>query len=243
MKKKYSLTFHEVQTPITEPVTKFGGQPVWLTEPQWPLSRKLGIPMQFICQIRLYPELFGPLEAQMAYLFMTDPPADGPFPYTGEPDGGENAIILQPGIWTGPTLPLTEGPSLYKYPQEPCEFAVELHPGEDSEELATPWPDMTDEELEEDDDDLDNEAWTLKHQTNPTAWDLRYEASTEDKIGGIPVPTTNYDAFPYPPGGPWQLLLQLQELGEPFEINFGSDGTGYALLSEDGRIGKFLWTR
>jgi hypothetical protein len=158
MKKKYTITFHEVQTPITEPVTKFGGQPVWITEAQWPLSRRLGIPMQFICQIKLYPELFGPLEAQMAYIFMTDHIDIDPY-WTSEPDEGENAVILQPGAWSGPTLPLTEGPSLYRWipntarwwrikrlqkriPRSswywshiklPRECAVELHPGEDPE--------------------------------------------------------------------------------------------------------------
>lgn len=31
--------FIRVQEAIKEPITKFGGQPVWLTEPQWPMSR------------------------------------------------------------------------------------------------------------------------------------------------------------------------------------------------------------
>lgn len=251
-RQKYSLTLREVYTPIHELVTKFGGQPVWLTEPQWPLSRKLGWPMQFIGQISLYPELFGALEAQIAYVFMTDLFLTGQHADTRSPEAGENAVILQPGIWKGPTLPLLEGPSLYKLsPNEQglyvykhfCEYAVDLHPGEDTEDLLTPWPDMTEEELAEEDDDLDDKAWLLKHQTHPSAWDLRYEASVENKMGGIPAPTTNHDTFSYPAGGPWQLLLQLQEVGLPFEINFGSDGTGYALLSEDGQVGKFLWTR
>jgi hypothetical protein len=36
-KKKYTLTFREVSIPIVEPVTKVGGQPVWVTEPLRPL--------------------------------------------------------------------------------------------------------------------------------------------------------------------------------------------------------------
>jgi hypothetical protein len=257
-KKKYSLTLREVQVPIRGLVTKFGGQPVRFTEAQWPLSRKFGTPMQFMGQIQLVPELFGPLEAQMAYLFfMTDAYMEEAVlthghPDTFDPDAGENAVILQPGIYRGPILPLTDGPTLYHvFPDErglyvikrPCEYAVEWHPGEDADNLASPWPDMTEEELSEEDDDLDDEAWMLKHRTHPSAWDLRYEASDENKIGGFPVPTTNHDTFPYPAGGPWQLLLQLQEVGMPFEINFGSDGTGYELLSEDGQVGKFLWMR
>lgn len=53
MPKKYTNTYREVTSPIMEPVTKFGGQPVWIGEPQWPVSRQYGTPMQFICQIAL----------------------------------------------------------------------------------------------------------------------------------------------------------------------------------------------
>lgn len=232
-KKKYVLTFSEVSSPIGEPVTKFGGQPVWLTEPQWPLSRMYSTPMQFICQIRLYPELFGTLEAQMAYLFMTESVGEKGFPETWDSDAGENAVILQPGIWTGPTLPLTEGPSLRKWVQEnrrwrqsrwqkvPCEYAVELQAGEDTEDLWSPWPDPDDK----------------------AAWNTRWGFFSEDKLGGIPVPTINYASFPYPYGGPWRLLLQLNTNEDRYDVNFGTDGNGYALLSEDGRVGKLLWMR
>jgi hypothetical protein len=253
-KKKYALTFSEVSFPIVDPVTKFGGQPVWLTEPQWPLSRMYNAPMQFIGQIRLYPELFGPLEAQMAYLFMTQYEGESVFPETWDPEAGENAVILQPGTWTGPTLPLTEGPHLRKWVKEPtpppaegpswwkwlqgkrrwrwrhsrwqkvsCEYAVELHAGEDPDEPWSPWPDPDDK----------------------AAWDTRWTLFSEDKIGGIPVPTINLDRdpFPYPYGGPWHLLLQLNSNEDRYDVNFGTDGSGYVLLSEDGRVGKLLWSR
>lgn len=45
--------FKEASSPITSADTKFGGQPVWLAEPQWPLSRATGNPMRFVCQIVL----------------------------------------------------------------------------------------------------------------------------------------------------------------------------------------------
>ena len=47
MKKKYEIEFVESPDPINEAVTKFGGEPVWIGEPQWPLSRTTGNPMQF----------------------------------------------------------------------------------------------------------------------------------------------------------------------------------------------------
>lgn len=231
--RKYTITYREVTEPITEPVTKFGGQPVWIEEPQWPLSREYGTPMQFICQIALPSDLFGDLGARMAYLFKTDDlQYDGPFPATFDPEGGENALVLQPGeVWAGPSLPLREGPSLYRrshrsgrWEQTPCEFAVELRPGVD----------------------LDAEAWDV-YPHDKDANNAYWAAILEDKVGGIPVPT---------PFGPrfssdldeWRLLLQLNAKdnagnGDPFFLNLSYDGVGYAFLTSDGRRGKFLWSR
>jgi len=37
--KKFKIDrFTRVSEPVRTLITKFGGQPVWLTEPQWPLS-------------------------------------------------------------------------------------------------------------------------------------------------------------------------------------------------------------
>ena len=51
------------------PATRFGGQPDWMTEPQWPISRELGEPMTFFGQIALHPaDLPWLHERRMAYL-------------------------------------------------------------------------------------------------------------------------------------------------------------------------------
>lgn len=89
-----SLRFVESDAPIQEPVTKFGGQPVWLEAPAWPMSAALGRPMRFLGQIRLPGE-----QVRLAYLFLTE---DYPEDYedvvdTFEPDSGENAFFAQPG--------------------------------------------------------------------------------------------------------------------------------------------------
>ncbi len=102
--KKQAIEFIEAKKPILDPVTKFGGQPVWVAEPQWPLSAETGKPMRFICQIALSDELFGSNDAQMAYIFMTD--GDECVDGTWEPNGGENAVILQPGNTSVPVEPL-----------------------------------------------------------------------------------------------------------------------------------------
>ena len=75
--------------PAPEPVTKLGGQPDWLDVPQWPLSASLGRPMMFIGQFRVD-------DSRMAYVFMTDGAGDY-VDGTWEPEGGENAVIVQPG--------------------------------------------------------------------------------------------------------------------------------------------------
>jgi len=93
--KKYVLSSEPAPAPIVGPVSKLGGQPVWMDAPQWPLSRTTGKPMSFVGQFVLYPEIFGPLEAKMAYIFMYDdePFVDG----TWLPDGGENAVAIERG--------------------------------------------------------------------------------------------------------------------------------------------------
>ena len=48
---RQNLRFVESEAPIREPVTKFGGQPVWLDAPAWPLSASQGRPMRFLGQI------------------------------------------------------------------------------------------------------------------------------------------------------------------------------------------------
>lgn len=233
MPRKYSITYREVTSPVTELVTKFGGRPVWIDEPRWPLSREHGTPMQFICQIALSPELFGDIEPRMAYLFITDDLLQDYFVYTAEPDGGENAIILQPGgLWEGPSLPLRNGPTLYRaYSRSggrwcaPAEFAVDLRSGDDP-------PDGT---------------WDDRDPNDEAAWNAYFDALIEDKIGGTPVPTINTNPRARIGDNMRRLLLQLNtkenEGGDPFWLNFASDGVGYAFLSDDSRTAKFLWSR
>jgi uncharacterized protein YwqG len=72
--KRESIEFTASRPPITQPVTKFGGQPVWIDEPQWPVSKSTGNPMRFICQIAIDPARFSPIAARMAYLFTSPSP-------------------------------------------------------------------------------------------------------------------------------------------------------------------------
>lgn len=231
MAKRYDIAFVETDSPITEPVTKFGGQPVWLEEPRWPLSTELGEQMQFVCQVALEPEVFGKPPGRMAYLFITGESEDEWVDGTFDPEGGENAVMVQPG--GGPpavgTVPEPEGPTLYRMEDfgtrlipVACEYAVELTPGDD--------PDYASE-----DELLD---W------NEEESDAYQESLDGNKVGGTPG-FIQSDEFPEGPGKApqqaWRLLLQLDSASVPFHVNFGDAGIGYAYLSEGGRTGKFLW--
>jgi uncharacterized protein YwqG len=214
---KHRIAFEEVSSPITEAVTKFGGQPSWVGEPEWPISRQTGNPMRFICQVRLTHDLFPNTTAQMAYVFMTDEDNDEFVDGTYEPDGGENAVILQPGVPAVPTKKLAEGPALYRMVEkpghnrlqpEPCEFAVRLT--------------------------VEDEApFSLQDEVHAATGKL-----DENKIGGTPV-FMQGDEFPFQ--GNCRLLLQLDSCSVPFYINFGDAGVGYAFLNEAGDQAKFLW--
>ena len=126
MKKKYKIELKQSENKINEPVTKFGGQPTWLEDPQWPLSKELNSQMRFIGQVALSDELFPGAENKMAYLFMTEDDeqyADG----TWEPDSGENAVIIQPGgTLSIKTVNKSTGPGREEY-------SVTLIPGEDQD--------------------------------------------------------------------------------------------------------------
>lgn len=207
------ISFREAEDPIREPVTKFGGQPAWIEGPTWPLSRATGRPMRFLGQVALDPTIFADAPARAAYLFLTDEEecVDG----TYEPEGGENAVVLQPGRFPGPSAALVEGPTLYRMVEEPgasglvpepCEFAVTLAVGEDGDPRAAEGGEERD--------------------------------GFENKVGGVPDFLQGEE---YPEGGPWRLLLQLDSASVPFYVNFGDAGVGYAFLSEDGSAAKFLW--
>jgi uncharacterized protein YwqG len=223
VKKKYSIEFKLSDSPISKPVTKFGGQPVWINQIQWPISKKTGKPMMFICQIKLEPGLFGRIEGKMAYVFMTeDKKGDA---QTWDPNSGENAIIIQPGSNRIKALPIDIGPSLSRLVKkkgttrcliEPCEYSAKLELGKDPEYIT----------------EYEREDWgeiTFKKYA---------KVLYGNKIGGTPI-FLQSDEFPK--GGPWNLLLQLDSTKVPFSINFGDAGNGYAFISKDGKKAKFLW--
>src|SRR5579862_4122523 len=110
MQKYFAIRFRAVDGPITSLVTKFGGQPVWYDQPEWPLSRHTGAQMMFIGQVLLEPIIFGEIKGRIAYLFITDD-VSGVLA-TMDPFAGENAVIVQPGNTVVPVMRASTGPVL-----------------------------------------------------------------------------------------------------------------------------------
>ncbi|MFI6151447.1 hypothetical protein ACIBCA_01980 [Kitasatospora sp. NPDC051170] len=211
--------FSVVGKPVDTPATKFGGQPVWRTGPQWPISAAWDRPMRFVAQIELGPVLGAAGEGKTAYVFVTHADheeADFFDPDVIDPDGGENAVIVQPGgAYTGPVRPLATGPGLYGRDGSAVEFSLDLRPVDEPDPL-------TDAELE----------------ALPSAdRDGYLDRIDGDKIGGAPLFFQGDDR---PDGGPWRLLLQLDANWVPFRLTLGASPRVFALVSEDGAQGRLL---
>ncbi|MFF9457683.1 YwqG family protein [Streptomyces flaveolus] len=85
---------------MTVPVSKFGGQPVWLQEPAWPVNAQTGEPLVFIGQFRVPGD-----EVRLAYLFLVED--DGVMGM--DPTSGEADVLIQPD---GPVCPRSRSSGL-----------------------------------------------------------------------------------------------------------------------------------
>lgn len=136
MEVKKVLSFVKFD-PEGSPKTKFGGQPDWIENPQWPISAELKSPMRFIAQIKLS-DVFPELEGKLAYIFMTEDDkeyVDG----TWEPEGGENAVVIQPsGEHLTMTQSIEEGPTREEFGVEVVEVEFEEDQLEGSRIGGTP---------------------------------------------------------------------------------------------------------
>ena len=205
---------------IRAAVTKFGGAPYWIGDPQWPLSRSTGNPMRFLCQVALpNDKQFG--GQRMAYIFMTDPEPGGEYvDGTWEPEYGENAVILQPSPFDPivKTTDLTYGPTL--------QVPVDGKPGLLDRIMGvkqSPRRRYEDVELK------------VIETEKPCNLD-----SLGSKLTGEPDWLQNDET---PTKGDWRFFLQMDNTSESndYSINFGDAGIGYAFIRTDGRAARFLW--
>lgn len=223
-----SITLSRANGPIDTPVTKFGGEPGWLEEPRWPVSRHLGVPMTFLGQVALadVPSLPESLRhsSRVAYLFMTE--SDGAVVHTCKSEGGENAVIIQPG---GAPAMVTATERATNLNAEWVECAVRLTPREEPERV-----------------DPRTGRLGLAGAGLPAASEGEENAVRErlrvNKLGGVPCFIQDVE---YPPGGaPWHFILQLDEENAFADGEFNPSfdgGRAHVFVSEDGREGRLLW--
>lgn len=224
--KKFTVRLVSSAQPIVEKITKFGGQPVWLEEAQWPVSVNSGKPMSFIGQIKLEPSVFGNIEAQMAYIFVaSDEDFDNGAGLTFDDEAGDNAVIIQPG---GRLPTYVEALKEGKAYMDKIELEQKILPVEPLSEGPTYCADLRAELILGEDE---------PHQIDGQDDDVDLDAIAEIKIGGTPV---FFEHEEYPKGGAseWKLLLQMGDEVMP-GLNFGM-GYAYAFISKDGKEGKLL---
>jgi hypothetical protein len=204
--------FRSADEPVTAPVTKFGGQPAWLSDPAWPVSEAWDRPMRFVCQVALD-------AGQLAYVFVTHADHDDPDFFDPDimfPDGGENAVIIQPGgHYDGPVSASATGPTLYLEDGSPAEFTVDLRRVDE--------PDF-----------LPQKQYMALSDDEQSRY---YDAVSGNKVGGAPA---FFQGDDWPDDGPWRLLLQLDASEVPFHLNLGAGGIMFAFISPDSLRGRLL---
>jgi hypothetical protein len=216
------IRYIATRTDPLRPVTKFGGQPNWISAPQWPLSRSTGKQMTFVGQVALDRTTFPGVKGRMAYLFVTADDDGGIDSEPWNPDAGENAVIVQPGGTVtvevandriGPTSETSvKDAASGQYVDRPVVYRVALGPHVDA-----PFIDDT----------------AIVKLSTPEQ-DRYFSALDGDKIGGTP-------AFIQPAEFPCtanRLLLQIEN--PPFYLNLGDGGDGFAYINDEGTAGKFL---
>jgi hypothetical protein len=194
-----AMRFRPAASPIREPVAKLGGQPVWLDAPTWPTIGNAEAPMVFVGQFPI-----PGADGRMAYLFVGD---EDYVDLTFEPEGGGNALLVQPGGRVPGFVTVTEsstGPTLWRRGASwdehvPVELHVDFVPLSAAEESAN-------------DAEREGTFLELPEDAGPPPYSYR---------GGRPC--TWQPQVPVP--SPWRFMFQLNGADgvddEPYALNFG----------------------
>lgn len=221
----------ESSTPITEPVNKFGGQPVWINTPHWPLDPATGEQMTFLSQITPGVELFPNSQGIMAYIFFG----------TGEPLYNEAfTVVLQSkesvAINTHTEVEFvteTTGPTLYE---------LKTIDGE-RQWIAKEYKAALESPVEEEDLPL-LERYDEADLDYDEGYQFSKPALAGNKIGGQPFYIEGLDTPPeYYTTDEWDLLLQLaptrgfwdnlQPNFYPFYMELGEFGLLNVFITKD----------
>ncbi|MFJ9343120.1 hypothetical protein ACIRP0_28090 [Streptomyces sp. NPDC101733] len=122
------MSFRAARESVMEPVSKFGGQPVWLDGPALPVHPSSGEPLVFIGQFRVPGD-----EVRLAHLFLRE---EGVVMGGDTPEDGEAVVLVQPGgripAFASIGAPGTRGRTLWRwgpdYTEVPVEWLTDLTP-------------------------------------------------------------------------------------------------------------------
>ncbi|MGW1641656.1 hypothetical protein [Streptomyces lavendulae] len=219
------MTFRAAREPVTEPVSKFGGQPVWLDAPAWPVHPRSGEPLVFIGQFRVPGE-----EVRLAYLFLHE---EGVVMGGDTPEDGEAVVLVQPGgrtpAFASIGSPGTQGRTLWRWGPDDAEVPVEW-----LTDLSPLPPEL---------DEAADRAAAFSRYLRGEGPDVERpeESRPGDFLGGEAVLPNNHARGI---DSSWRFLCQFEDRGEaaedPFFLNFGY-GSGFLFLSPDHLEGRFLW--
>ncbi|GAB4207469.1 MAG: hypothetical protein OHK0022_35750 [Roseiflexaceae bacterium] len=207
--------------PIDQPVTKFGGQPVWVAAPTWPLDPETGEPMLFLAQIALDGGLFPGADGTVVYLF---------YSAAAEPLYGEAiAAVIQRGgqVFTSAApevsfVPQASGPAVFELDaarhQVYREYQVIAEPATDEPSIPL------------------TERYQLSDLDLGSGYLFSHPLLAGNKFGGQPLYIEGLDTPPAPfTSDEWLLLMQLApEQGywaQEFQPNF------YPFFLEMGEFG------
>ncbi|MFG3142404.1 hypothetical protein ACGFZA_40125 [Streptomyces sp. NPDC048211] len=210
--------------PITDPVAKLGGEPVWLSEPTWPVDPRTKVPLVFIGQFPILGD-----ELRLAYLFLHE---EDICMGGMDPEAGDGVLLVQPGgripsfAVLGP--PGARGRTLWRWGPDESELPVEWHV---DLQLVSPEVDRSIDE---------HAAWERSMRGDGPDVDLPGGEDLHDYLGGAASYPNCYARLE----SPWQFLFKIsdggQAEGDPYFLNFGY-GYGFAFVSPDHRKGRFFW--
>ncbi|MEM6344160.1 MAG: DUF1963 domain-containing protein [Bacteroidota bacterium] len=227
LKARFSI-FENVGSSISTLVSKFGGQPVWLNSPSWPLDPVTNEQMLFLCQLDLVEPIFSKAVGTMVYIFVSDAEI--------QYDEGI-AVIIQSGTSVIKCadseisfVSKAKGPSIYEIRDDGSEIEKEYRLEFESVENET------DISLEEIDDifEIDlKEGYRF----------FRPEFSG-NKMGGLPIVIGGFSNLPeFYSQEDWHLLLQLAPIDGywnnreanffPFHMELGEFGILTIFISKD----------
>ncbi|UQN05723.1 YwqG family protein [Deinococcus sp. QL22] len=219
MPEAFKITsFVPASAPLRGPITKFGGQPLWMKDTQWPLSKATARPLRFIGQIDLTQPGLGLNDPTMAYLFVEI--------YDQQDDKyyEENfAVILQPRLSIGMGGPV--GP-----------VATEQEWLLDGKVVNEPdWAEMS-------------ERHSTAFEGSDEDFEAHTTAFGGPKLGGTPIAPEEISLPAGSEAGWQLLLqLPEHELDSdnpdnvPFVMDYGDGGTGWFLLSKNKKEARFAW--